>query len=89
MLMLSKFFLDWCIDFKHYNDEGFSILYPVLFVAASLGLKDLIGRLVTEKKADLNIKGFCGLSVLHCACFGRHVLYLWRVLFQNMLLTFL
>ena len=82
MLMISKFFLDRCIDFKHYNNEGFSIL----FVAASLGLKDLISRLVTEKKADLNIKG---LSVLHCACFGIHVLYLWRVLFQNMLLAFL
>ena len=45
-----------------------------MFVAASLGLKDLIGRLVTEKKADLNIKGFCGLSILHFACFGGHVL---------------
>ena len=81
MLMISKFFLDQCIDFKHYNDEGFSIL----FVAASLGLKDLIGRLVTEKKADLNIKGFRGLSILHCACFGGHVLLVESLISEHVM----
>ena len=64
MQMISNFFLD------QYNDVGFF----ALLVAASLGLKDLIDRLVVEKKADLNIKGFRGLSVLHCACYGGHVL---------------
>ncbi len=66
MHLISKFF----VQFKDYKEEGFF----TLLVAASLGLKDLINRLVTEKKADLNMEGFCGVSVLHCACFGGHVL---------------
>ena len=69
MHLISKFFVDY-IQFKDYKEEGFF----TLLVAASLGFKDLINRLVTEKKADLNMEGFCGLSVLHCACFGGHVL---------------
>ena len=69
MHLISKYFVDY-IQFKDYKDDGFI----TLFVAASLGLKDLLNRLVTEKKADLNKKGFYGLSVLHGACVGGHVL---------------
>ncbi len=65
MLMINEFF----VQFKDYNDDGFL----TLCVAASLGLKDLIDRLVTDN-ANLNIRGFYGLSILHCACFGGHVL---------------
>ncbi len=56
-----------------------------MFVAASLGLKDLIGRLVTEKKVDLNIKGFHGLSSLHCACFGGHVLLVESLISEHVM----
>ncbi|XP_064398130.1 serine/threonine-protein phosphatase 6 regulatory ankyrin repeat subunit A-like [Halichondria panicea] len=71
MVMISRFFLDY-IEFKDYKDEGF----VTLLVAASLGLKDLIDRLVKAKKAELKKKGFHGLSILHCACFGGHILLL-------------
>ncbi|XP_064398481.1 ankyrin-1-like isoform X1 [Halichondria panicea] len=69
MLMISKFFSDYN-EFKHFNDEGFF----TLLVAASLGLTNLINRLVSGEKMDINMRGFHGLSVLHCACFGGHVL---------------
>ena len=79
MRLISKFFVDY-IQFKDYKDDGFI----ALFVAASLGLKDLINRLVTQNKVDLNIRGFHGLSVLHCACFGGHILLMENLISEHL-----
>ena len=79
MHLISKFFVDY-IQFKDYKDDGFI----ALFVAASLGLKDLINRLVTQNKVDLNIKGFHGLSVLHGACFGGHILLMENLISEHL-----
>ena len=80
MQLISKFFVDY-VEFKDYKDDGFI----TLLVAASLGLKDLINQLVTEKKTDLNINGFFGLSVLHCACFGGHVLLMETLISEHLM----
>ncbi|XP_064398945.1 ankyrin repeat, PH and SEC7 domain containing protein secG-like [Halichondria panicea] len=80
MRLISKFFVDY-IEFKDYKDDGFI----ALFVAASLGLKDLINRLVTQNKVDLNIRGFHGLSVLHCACFGGHIQLMENLISEHLM----
>ena len=79
MSLISKFFVEY-IQFKDYKDDGFI----ALFVAASLGLKDLINRLVTQNKVDLNIRGFHGLSVLHGACFGGHILLMENLISEHL-----
>ena len=43
-----------------------------LFLASSLGLQNLFEKLIVEKGTSLETKGFFGLSLLHCACFGGH-----------------
>ena len=43
-----------------------------LFLAAILGLKNAIETMVKEHTANIYMRGFDGLSVLHCASFGGH-----------------
>ena len=51
-----------------------------LLLATCLGLIDLVELFARDHGSDLNMRGFFGLSLLHCACFGGHSLLVEKLI---------